>query len=485
LVAPGATFTLEGSGSGYHTYQLVYNPNTQLSDLYVDGIKRIQNKADLIYNAAVEGGSRAIYSVAWGGENGGQVNFNFVQLTIGSVNFTAPGLTQMSQTCAVQGSTFNVTFTGTNLATVNAVVSDNPGVSGSIISRSDTSVTAIITIAPQAATGATTLGLTTLGGTAKMPFNISPAQFAYVTNYGSNTVSIIATATNTVVATVPVGANPVGVAITPDGAFAYVANYSSNTVSVIATATNTVAATVPVGLNPWGVTITPNGAFVYVTNYGSNTVSVITTATNTIVATVPVGANPASVAITSDGTFAYIANYGSNTVSVIATAANTVVATVPVGPNPWGVAIRPDGAFAYVTITGSGWNQRYVAVIATATNTLVGGVGLPWSGYANPAGAAISPNGVFAYVTNNAFAAGLNYHTVEVIATATNAVVATVPLGGHPLALSVTPDGKFVYVANAGYNIVSVIATATNTVVATVPVGGSPVWVAFTPMVVP
>src|SRR5216117_3487446 len=40
---------------------------------------------------------------------------------------------------------------------------------------------------------------------------------AYVTNGFSNTVSVIDTATNTVVATIPVGAFPFGVAITPDG----------------------------------------------------------------------------------------------------------------------------------------------------------------------------------------------------------------------------------------------------------------------------
>jgi len=39
--------------------------------------------------------------------------------------------------------------------------------------------------------------------------------FAYVTNFFSNTVSVIDTATNTVVATVPVGSFPSGVAITP------------------------------------------------------------------------------------------------------------------------------------------------------------------------------------------------------------------------------------------------------------------------------
>ncbi len=54
-----------------------------------------------------------------------------------------------------------------------------------------------------------------------------------------------------------VGAGPRSVAITPDGAFAYVTNFNSNDVSVIATASNTVVATVPVGTLPTGVAITP------------------------------------------------------------------------------------------------------------------------------------------------------------------------------------------------------------------------------------
>src|SRR5262249_19515421 len=64
-------------------------------------------------------------------------------------------------------------------------------------------------------------------------------------------------ATNTVVATVPVGARPIAVAITPDGTHAFVTNQNSNTVSVIETATNTVVATVPVGAAPFAVAITP------------------------------------------------------------------------------------------------------------------------------------------------------------------------------------------------------------------------------------
>ena len=61
---------------------------------------------------------------------------------------------------------------------------------------------------------------------------------------GITTVSVIDTATNNVTATVTVGNNPFGVAVTPDGTKVYVANRVSNNVSVIDTATNNVTATV-------------------------------------------------------------------------------------------------------------------------------------------------------------------------------------------------------------------------------------------------
>src|SRR5712692_8814527 len=115
---------------------------------------------------------------------------------------------------------------------------------------------------------------------------------------------------------------------------AYVTN-ASGTVSVIDTTTNTVVATIPVGLFPSGVAITPDGTRAYVvnqfvTNQGDNTVSVIDTMTNTIVATIPVGLGAFEVAITPDGTRAYVPNQQDFILSVIDTATNTVVATIPV-----------------------------------------------------------------------------------------------------------------------------------------------------------
>jgi YVTN family beta-propeller protein len=72
-----------------------------------------------------------------------------------------------------------------------------------------------------------------------------------------NSVKVIATATNLVVGSVPVGVDPHGVAITPDGALAYVADGDSEGVSVVDIAGQTVTATLPDEGQPWGIAITP------------------------------------------------------------------------------------------------------------------------------------------------------------------------------------------------------------------------------------
>src|SRR5947208_2126456 len=91
------------------------------------------------------------------------------------------------------------------------------------------------------------------------PFALSAQQFAYVTNLNPDSVSVIDTSSNTVVATVAVEFVPLGVAITPDGTRAYVTTEGSNSVSVIDTSSNTVVARVAVGIEPQGVIITPDG----------------------------------------------------------------------------------------------------------------------------------------------------------------------------------------------------------------------------------
>ena len=301
------------------------------------------------------------------------------------------------------------------------------------------------------------------------------ANFAYVANFGDNTVSVINTATNQVtVPAIAVGSIPFGIAVTPNGKFAYVTNFGSNAVSVIDTGTN--AVTVPaiiVGSSPKGIAITPDGNSVYVANSGSNTVSVIDTGTNTVIgAPIAVGNSPVNIAITPDGKFAYVTNSISNTVSIINTstkAVSTIPLPFPFGfnLNPSGIAITPNGNLAYVTSTAFGT----VLVIDTKTNLIT----VPTIQFFIDAltAIAVTPDGNFAYVVGNNAVSAMNTST-----NATGPVIGGVGTNW----IAITPNGHFAYVSNFSKGTVSVINLETNAIdVFAIPVGTKPLGIAITP----
>lgn len=300
-------------------------------------------------------------------------------------------------------------------------------------------------------------------------FQVTPAPgqsgpFAYITNRRSNTVSVIDTASNAVVATIPVGSNPRGAAVNPGGGVAYVTNMDSNTVTAINTTDSTVAAaSIPVGIRPQCVAINAAGTLAYVANSGSSNVSVIDATNNTVLATVPVGVNPCGIAVDPSGEHVYVTSANSNAVWVIDAADNTVSAVVAVGTFPFGLAVHPSGSNVYVANETS----NDVSVIDTATASVVATIVVD----SNPTGVAIDSTGNFVYVTN------IDSQTVSVIDTATNTVTTTLTGGGAlggPAGIAIDPTGRFAYVANFGRNDVSVIDIATDSLVATIPVGVAP-----------
>jgi YVTN family beta-propeller protein len=284
--------------------------------------------------------------------------------------------------------------------------------------------------------------------------------FAYISNQGSGTVSVIDTPTRAVVATIAVGASPTGVAVNPAFTRVYVANYGSGTVSVIDTFTNAVVTTIPVGGQTNGIAVDGTGSRVYVTSQNLNQVSVIDTGSNAVIGSVAVGSLPQTVAVNPAMSRAYVVNAGSNCVSVIDTVANAIVATVPVGGNPIAVAVNPSGTRAYVT----NFYDSSVSVIDTATNAVVATIAVG----STPVGITVDPSGSRAYTANQY--AG----TVSVIDTGTNTAIATVGVGSFPVGVDVTPDGAQVFVANSGNGTVSVISSATNTLTVAVAVGSGP-----------
>ena len=88
---------------------------------------------------------------------------------------------------------------------------------------------------------------------------ISPdGQWLYASDYiegQGNLVTVISTSTQAIAATIVVGASPQEVAFTSDGAHAYVTNGNSANVSIIDTATFTVVDTISEGGYPIGMTV--------------------------------------------------------------------------------------------------------------------------------------------------------------------------------------------------------------------------------------
>ena len=251
---------------------------------------------------------------------------------------------------------------------------------------------------------------------------------------------MIDTATNTVVATVPVESQPHGIAVNPAGTFVYVTNNTSNTVSVIDAATNAVVATVPVGTSPVSVAVNPAGSVVYVTNGVDNTVSVIDPTTNTVSTTVTVGTGPQGVAVNPPGTFVYVVNGSDNTVSVINAFTNAVVATLPVGADPAAFGNFIGGSPA--TVPGAPTGATATAGNAQATllfNAPASNGGSAITGYtvvSNPTGGVDSNAGT----TNTShIVTGLINGTAYTFAvTATNVVGTSAPSAASN---SVTPMG--------------------------------------------
>ena len=144
------------------------------------------------------------------------------------------------------------------------------------------------------------------------------------------------------VATISVGHEPVGVAVSPDpdGAWVYVATGygdADDGLTVIDASSRSVAEVITgLGRNPSFVALHPEGTYAYVTNGWDTTVSVIDIASRTVVATVEVGPSggPVGVTCSPGGDRVYVANMERDIVTVIDTASNSVVATIAVGDAP-------------------------------------------------------------------------------------------------------------------------------------------------------
>lgn len=179
-------------------------------------------------------------------------------------------------------------------------------------------------------------------------------RFAFVTNAGGDSVSVVNLETKEAVTTISTGEYPHGLRLSPDGRELYVANVLGGSVSVIDVASQHEVARLPVGQAPVQVGFTPDGTRAFVSLRDENHVAVIDTANRKVIERIEVGRLPIQVHATADGRFMLVANEGTeaepdNRVSVIELNSLTVVATHEVGAGAHGISVDDTGRFAFIT----------------------------------------------------------------------------------------------------------------------------------------
>ena len=159
-----------------------------------------------------------------------------------------------------------------------------------------------------------------LGGCRRQHFPQYPAdyrEFAYVTNGGSNTVTVLDLVNLRQDRVLAVGAEPTGVAANPARNEVYVGQLGSGSVSVIDAEKNRVVATIPVHRKPYFIDVDSAGRRAYVANSGSNNVSVIDLDKRREIGAIGVGEAPGLARISPDGGSLVVTNRVSGSVSVI------------------------------------------------------------------------------------------------------------------------------------------------------------------------
>ena len=266
-----------------------------------------------------------------------------------------------------------------------------------------------------------------------------------------------------------------GMGFSPDRRTIGVVSIGSNSVTFIDTATNTVKHTTYVGRAPHEAFWTPDGKEVWVTVRGENYVDVLNGHTYQEDRRIITPPGPGMTIFSPGGQYAYVCSSFNPVTDVISVADHKIIATVkqasPFCPD---LAATPDGKQVWFTLKDTGKTEVFNAqppfdvlkVLDTGPIT-------------NHVNIVNNANGTFAYVTIG----GLN--EVKVFRTSDFSQIATIPTGALPHGIWPSGDGTRVYVGLENGDGVAAIDTLTNKVIATVPIGQAPQALTYVPDAVP
>jgi len=289
---------------------------------------------------------------------------------------------------------------------------------------------------------------------------ISPAAsqpYAYVTNAGSATVSIIDTQTDKVTSTFNVGEKPRGIAASVDGARLYIGHQTGALIERDVYTDK--SARITVGGSAKAIRVSPDGKLLSIVMADSDVVALIDMATLRVLKTVRVsGTNAAHAVFSPDGNWIYANAENGDSVDVIDPANGTVVKSINVGHAPNGIGFIPDGTRAYVVVGDE------MVVIDVPHREVVARV----KSTERLSDVAVHPDG------KRIFVSAANAASVQVLDVESNRFIANVQVGAGPSNMALIPDGSKLYVACSRSNEVSVIDTSTYKRIQNVPVGAQP-----------
>lgn len=297
----------------------------------------------------------------------------------------------------------------------------------------------------------------------------------YVAEQYSNTVSVIDPSTNQNLGVIqlgdpqPAALSPLykgqllvhGLGFSPDRRTLAVVSVGSNSVTFVDTATNTVKHVTYVGRSPHEAFFTPDGREVWVSVRGEDYLSVLDGKTYAEKTRVHVPNGPGMVIFSPDGRYGFVCSSFSPETVAIATKDHRIAGRMkqesPFCPN---IAASPDGQQVWLTLKDVGRAMAFEAKPPFRhLKTLSPG---PLTNHVN---FARTKEGQLAYVT----VGGLN--EVQVYRTSDFERVATIPTGDLPHGLWPSGDGTRMYVALENADAVAAIDTAAQKVIAVIPGG--------------
>ena len=272
---------------------------------------------------------------------------------------------------------------------------------------------------------------------------------------------------------------PHGVTSHPDGSTLYFSNEVDHTLDVVPTATLRVSEQIPLTGRPNNISITPDGRKVYVAITGLDAfVDVIDTREQKTVRSIPTLGGVHNVFVTPDGKYVVAGMIGARTLTVIDTETDRPVWSLHFdgGVRPMAFDRNPDGSTKRIFVQITNYHGFYV--VDFEKRVVVDKVQmpeLPLTQQDNDGlqgspghGLAVSPDGRQLWSTSKP-----NNH-VYAWSLPDLEFLGGVPVGHHPDWLTMTPDSRYLYSANAGSNNVSVIDTQAMKEIARITVGQVP-----------